>query len=74
MLSKRSFSLAGHRTSVALELPFWAVLEEIAAARNIALAALIANVDAGRDPAQNLASSLRVLALAEAGQKKPSAV
>ena len=29
-LSKRSFSLAGHRTSVALEPEFWQVLGEIA--------------------------------------------
>ncbi|MBN9591788.1 MAG: ribbon-helix-helix domain-containing protein, partial [Alphaproteobacteria bacterium] len=27
MLKKRSFTLAGHRTSVALEVEFWAVLE-----------------------------------------------
>ena len=29
MLEKRSFSLSGHRTSVALEAEFWAALEEI---------------------------------------------
>jgi predicted DNA-binding ribbon-helix-helix protein len=27
MLKKRSFSLSGHRTSVALEAEFWAVLD-----------------------------------------------
>ncbi len=38
-LVKRSFSLAGHRTSVALEPEFWAVLTDIAAARQIRLSA-----------------------------------
>ena len=30
MLKKRSFSLSGHRTSVALEAEFWAVLDDCA--------------------------------------------
>lgn len=61
---KRSFSLAGHRTSVALEPEFWAALETIAASRGVALAALVAALDAGREPGRNLASALRVFALA----------
>jgi predicted DNA-binding ribbon-helix-helix protein len=63
VLIKRSFALAGHRTSVALEAEFWAALAGIAASRNCALAALVADVDATRDPVRPLASSLRVLAL-----------
>jgi predicted DNA-binding ribbon-helix-helix protein len=74
VLRKRSFSLAGHRTSVALEDEFWAVLTAAAAARGMTLGGLVAAVDAGRaqqsDPGRNLASALRVLALAEAGMKK----
>jgi predicted DNA-binding ribbon-helix-helix protein len=69
MLSKRSFSLAGHRTSVALEPEFWAALDAIAEARGMVLSALVAEVDAARDPARNLASSLRVLALQAAVEK-----
>lgn len=66
-LLKRSFRLAGHRTSVALEAPFWAALEEVAARRGLSLAALVAEVDAGRaDPAMPLASALRVFALEDA--------
>jgi predicted DNA-binding ribbon-helix-helix protein len=66
-LLKRSFRLAGHRTSVALEAPFWAALEHAAARRRISLAALVAEVDARRaDPALPLASALRVFALEEA--------
>lgn len=66
-LVKRSFSVAGHRTSVALEPAFWAALEQIAISRSQRLSALIANADAARTPGQPLASALRVLALAEAG-------
>jgi len=65
-LAKRSFSLAGHRTSVALEPAFWAALEAIAAARGISLAALVSERDAARTEAgAPLASSLRVFALLE---------
>lgn len=67
-LAKRSFSLAGHRTSVALEREFWTALDRAAAAEGVALAALVARLDAARDPAVPLASTLRVFALARAGQ------
>jgi predicted DNA-binding ribbon-helix-helix protein len=62
-LAKRSFSLAGHRTSVALEPAFWAVLDQEAAARGSSLAALVAELDAARPPDAPLASTLRVFAL-----------
>jgi predicted DNA-binding ribbon-helix-helix protein len=62
MLKKRSFTLSGHRTSVALEPEFWAVLE--AAARpGHSLAALVARIDADRGE-RPLASALRLYALA----------
>lgn len=65
-LVKRSFTLAGHRTSVALEAEFWAALDALAASRGRALSALVAQADAARDPSRPLASSLRVLALTDA--------
>ena len=65
MLKKRSFSLSGHRTSVALEEPFWTVLEHCASAENVSLAAFVARIDAERG-AQPLASALRLAALAAA--------
>jgi predicted DNA-binding ribbon-helix-helix protein len=68
-LIKRSFSLAGHRTSVALEAPFWGVLLEIAANRGLSLGGLVASVDAGRDGSTGLASALRILALREASAR-----
>ncbi len=69
MLTKRSFSLAGHRTSVALEDEFWEALQSLATARAMTLAALIAEIDAARPPAQTLASSLRLAALRAAYAK-----
>ena len=71
-LKKRSFSVAGHRTSVALEPEFWAALENEARARRLALAALVARVDAGRAD-RNLASALRVHVLRRALEKPLSA-
>ena len=62
-LAKRSLSLNGHRTSIALEPAFWAVLEAAAADRRTSLAALVAALDAERAPGVPLASALRVFAL-----------
>ncbi len=62
-LTKRSFSLAGHRTSVALEDEFWAALAAIAAARGLSLSGLVTAVDADRASGRTLASALRVVAL-----------
>jgi predicted DNA-binding ribbon-helix-helix protein len=62
-LVKRSFTLAGHRTSVALEPEFWQALAAIAASRRRTMAALVAEVDSARGPARPLASALRVFAL-----------
>lgn len=68
-LRKRSFTLAGHRTSVALEPEFWAALEAGAMARGASLAALIATLDAARaETGAPLASALRVWALASGQQ------
>jgi predicted DNA-binding ribbon-helix-helix protein len=65
VLKKRSFSLAGHRTSVALEAEFWSVLEAEASKTNLSLAALVAAID-GRRGTHPLASALRLHALAAA--------
>jgi predicted DNA-binding ribbon-helix-helix protein len=73
-LRKRSFQLAGHRTSVALEPEFWQVLERLAEARGVSLSALVAEVDAGRaDVSLPLASALRVRALMQVQGAQPPA-
>lgn len=65
---KRSVTIAGHPTSISLEPLFWHALESAAAARELPLNALIAQVDALRigaaDP-PNLASALRTWLIAE---------
>ena len=65
MLKKRSFTIARHRTSVALEPAFWTVLEDVAAERGMSLTALVAEIDAAEKPG-GLASALRLRALAAA--------
>ena len=66
-LAKRSFSLAGHRTSIALEPDFWAALEDAARDRGIGLSALVVELDAARaETSAPLASTLRVFALRRA--------
>ena len=62
-LRKRSLSLSGHATSLALEPEFWSVLDAMAAARGLSLAALVRGFDEGRGP-RPLASACRVAALA----------
>ena len=45
---KRSMTINGHRTSISLEQPFWQELQRIAQSRQMALAALVAEIDLGR--------------------------
>lgn len=62
MLKKRSVTLSGHATSVALEPEFWTVLDMVAAAAALSQAGLLKRIDErrGRTP---LASACRLLAL-----------
>ena len=72
-LQKRSFSLAGHRTSIALEPEFWSALEALAAGSGLSLTALVQRVDAARAEADHpLASALRVHALLAARSNSAS--
>lgn len=66
MLRKRSVSLSGHATSVALEPEFWAVLDALALELGLTHAGLMKRIDErrGRTP---LASACRLLALAWTG-------
>ena len=62
MLKKRSLTLAGHATSLALEPQFWAALEAMAVAQGVNLSTLIVGIDRGRAP-RPLASACRTAAL-----------
>ncbi len=59
---KRSVRLAGHRTSVSIEEPFWNELAMIAKSRGLSLDRLIAEID--RERAGNLSSAIRLYVLA----------
>lgn len=59
---KRSVTIAGHETSIALEPIFWGALEKAAEVEKLPLNALIARIDAerlDRTPPANLASAIR---------------
>ncbi|MDS1135694.1 ribbon-helix-helix domain-containing protein [Nitratireductor indicus] len=62
-VKKHSVSIRGHRTSISLEPAFFAEIERIALERAMPVAALIAEVDAGRSDESNLSSALRLLVL-----------
>jgi predicted DNA-binding ribbon-helix-helix protein len=62
-LEKRSLTIAGHRTSIAVEPEFWAGLEAMASAGGKSIAALIAEIDQSR-AAPNLSSAVRLAVLA----------
>ena len=59
---KHSLVIAGHRTSISLEEPFWRELKSFAAERGVSLAALVADIDSARGGA-NLSSAIRVALL-----------
>lgn len=61
-MDKRSLSIAGHRTSIALEPEFWAALEAMAAERSQTMAGLIRQIDENRQTA-NLSSAARLAVL-----------
>jgi len=60
--SKRSITIAGHRTSLSLEPEFWQEIKHLAAAQNISLAQLISDIDSIRGN-RNLSSACRVYVL-----------
>ncbi|MBB6464583.1 ribbon-helix-helix domain-containing protein [Aminobacter carboxidus] len=66
LVEKRSVTIRGHRTSYSLEKPFYDDLVAISAARDMTLAALVAEVDAQRPREANLSSALRLFVLEQA--------
>jgi len=62
---KRSLTIAGHRTSIALEPDFWDGLEAMARHRGLRLTALIEEIDRDRQ-GPNLSSALRLAVLRDA--------
>ncbi len=63
---KRSISLHGHRTSVALEPEFWAIIDRVADKKGLSVSALLMNIDDERVKSRiqaGLASYIRVWVL-----------
>lgn len=60
---KRSVTIRGHRTSFSVEQPFFEELQRQAERRGLALAALVARIDAERPRDANLSSAIRVFVL-----------
>jgi predicted DNA-binding ribbon-helix-helix protein len=76
-LHKRSMRIAGHRTSLALEDPFWTALEAIARTKSLSLPMLIAQIDRKRGedaPDASLASAARVFTLHHAPRSSAPSV
>jgi predicted DNA-binding ribbon-helix-helix protein len=59
---KRSLTIAGHRTSISLEEPFWRAMSEVAAERGVSASALAAEIDGARGQA-SLSSAIRIFLL-----------
>lgn len=66
MIRKRSLTIRGHRTSISVEDRFWTRLRQIAEVEGLALAALVARIDAGREADANLSSAIRLFVLEDA--------
>lgn len=62
-MGKRSLTIAGHRTSISLEEPFWEALAEIAAERKASMAAVVAGIDGARQGRGNLSAAVRIYVL-----------
>ena len=58
----RSIIVAGHKTSVSLEEPFWNGIKEISSQRDIALSELVGEIDSNRQQG-NLSSAIRLFVL-----------
>ncbi|MDH3579685.1 MAG: ribbon-helix-helix domain-containing protein [Hyphomicrobiales bacterium] len=55
---KRSLTVAGHRTSISLEDPFWSALRDVARDNRQSVATLVAEIDKARGQT-GLSSAIR---------------
>jgi predicted DNA-binding ribbon-helix-helix protein len=61
-VAKRSIVIAGRKTSISLEEPFWISVNDLAASRNITLVKLVEQIDKSRTNA-TLSSAIRFFVL-----------
>jgi predicted DNA-binding ribbon-helix-helix protein len=62
LVVKRSIVIAGHKTSVSLEEPFWLGLKEIAQNQRVTLSNMVGDIDTRRRQG-NLSSAIRLFVL-----------
>ena len=62
LVVKRSIVIAGHKTSVSLEEPFWLGLKEIAQSQHVTLSTMVGDIDTQRRQG-NLSSAIRLFVL-----------
>ena len=62
-MAKHSTTIAGHRTSISLEEPFWQAVGEIASEMDCSRTALIQIIDRNRTGESNLSSAIRLFVL-----------
>ena len=71
---KRSLAIARHKTSISLEPLFWEMLRDAAAREGLAVAVLVARIDAERIKSPTppgLASAIRVWLVVNLRDEKP---
>jgi predicted DNA-binding ribbon-helix-helix protein len=62
LISKRTVTVDGHKTSVGMEEPFWTAFKEIAAIKKMPIRALLSEIANSERPA-NLSSAIRLYVL-----------
>ena len=60
---KRSVTIAGHRTSISLERPFWDALKELACSEKTSVNDLVRRIDADRGGKGTLSAAVRIYVL-----------
>ena len=70
LVVKRSIVIAGHKTSVSLEEPFWLGLKEIAQGQHVTLSTMVGDIDTRRRQG-NLSSAIRLFVLASVRTRAP---
>lgn len=61
-MKKRSISIAGHRTSIALEDEFWFLVQKISVEMNLSIPKLLELIE-NQKKSDNLASAIRLYVL-----------
>ncbi len=68
---KRSIVIAGHKTSVSLEEPFWLGLKEIAHGQQMTVSSMVGHIDTKRSQG-NLSSAIRLFVLDSVRTQTPA--